>query len=201
MKKVLMAFALLVVSSAANAGVIVYTWEDGSDLVSEYSGTLNLSGLSFAQGSTAISHRLLRPSRNFYFNMDDYIGYFNASVSVVGGISSTALSAVGNLSSSSFYGDAFGFGNTSNLSFGGAVYVADDFVNGSSISGGSTIANASMATLGLSAPATVTFSWSSDSIVHYYGVNPYATVSTPNSILLAIGGLFALVIVRNRRQQ
>ncbi|GEA09826.1 hypothetical protein [Alteromonas sp. KUL49] len=201
MKKVLIAFALLVVSSAANAGVIVYTWEDGNNLVSEYSGTLNLNGLSFAQGSTAISHRLLRPSRNFYFNMDDYIGYFNASVSVVGGISSTALSAVGNLASTSYYGDAFGFGNTSSLNFGGAVYVADDFVNGSSISGGSTIANASMATLGLSAPATVTFSWSSDSIVHYYGVNPYATVSAPSSILLAIGGLFTLVLVRNHRQQ
>ena len=201
MKKVLMAFALLIISNATNAGVIVYTWEDGNDLVSEYSGTLNLTGLSFAQGSTAINYRLLRPSRNFYFNMDDYIGYFNASVSVVGGISSTALSAVGNLTSTSYYGDAFGFGNTSNLSSGGAVYVGDDFVNGSLISGGSARTNTSLADLGLSAPATVTFSWSSDSIVHYYGVNPYATVTAPSSILLAIGGLVSLVIVRNRRQK
>jgi hypothetical protein len=200
-KNVALAAFIAATATASQGAVIVYTWEEGGNLVTEYSGSLDLSGLSYAQGLTQVDYRLFQPDRNFYWNMDDYQGHWNASVSVTGGASSTVLanpspSVIGH---TTYYGSVFGYGNTSNLSQGGAVYTADGYVNGDAIEGGSTTVGASLATLGLSGPATVEYSWSTDSITHYYGVQAPAPVPLPAGMPLLAAGLGALAWTRRRK--
>lgn len=134
--------------------------------------------------------------------MDDYQGHWNANISVTGGASSTVLanptpSAIGH---TSYYGSVFGYGNTSGLAKGGAVYTAYGYVNGTAISGGSTTVAASLTNLGLSGPATVSYTWSTDSITHYYGVQAPAPVPLPAGLPLAATGLVALAWMRRRKK-
>ncbi|MEL0437864.1 VPLPA-CTERM sorting domain-containing protein [Phycobacter sp. K97] len=201
MKTLVLSGLLAALASASQSAVIAYTWEDGGDLKTEYSGSLDLSGLSFAQGLTKVNSRQFLPNRNFYFNMNNYQGHFDAAVSVTGGASSTVLSssssAVGH---TSYYGDVFGYGNTSSLSRGGAVYTASGYVNNAAISGGSTTVGASLATLGLLAPATVNYTWSTDSITHYYGIKAPAPVPLPAGLALLATGLGALTWMRRRKK-
>ncbi|MEM7525913.1 MAG: VPLPA-CTERM sorting domain-containing protein, partial [Pseudomonadota bacterium] len=166
----------------------------------EYSGSLDVSGLSFAQGRTQVSLSLIRPDRSFYFNMFDYLGYFDASVSVTGPGAAGPLSL--GASSASFthtrYGDQFGYGVTSGASRGGAVYTAFDYVNGSEISGGSTTLDTALADLGVTGPATVVFGWSTDNITHYYGTRP-PPVPLPASLGLLATGLAGFAWLRRRK--
>lgn len=201
MKTVFTALGLSLLASTSHGAVVAYTWEEGGDLKTEYSGSLDLSGLTYAQGLTQVNYRRFQPNRNFYWNMDDYQGHFDATVSVTGGASSTVL---GNPSPSvightTYYGDVFGYGNTSSLSRGGAVYTAFGYTNGSAISGGSTTVGASLASLGLSGPATVSYSWSTDSITHFYGVSPSA-VPLPAGLPLLMSGFGAFVWLRRREK-
>ncbi|EBA16426.1 arginyl-tRNA-protein transferase [Roseobacter sp. SK209-2-6] len=189
-------------ASASHGAVIAYTWEEGGNLVTEYSGSLDLSGLTFAQGLTNVNYRRFQPNRNFYWNMDDYQGHFDASISVTGGASSTVLanpspSVIGH---TTYYGSVFGYGNTSGLSRGGAVYTAFGYSNNDAISGGSTTLGASLSTLGLSGPATVSYSWSTDSITHFYGVAAPSPVPLPASLPLVVTGLGALFWMRRRKK-
>ena len=201
-KKIALSGLFAALASASQGAVVAYTWEEGGDLVTQYSGSLDLSGLTYAQGLTNVNYRRLQPNRNFYWNMNNYQGHFDARISVTGGASSTVLanpspSVIGH---TTYYGSVFGYGNTSGLSRGGAVYTTFGYSNNDAISGGSTTDGASLATLGLSGPATVNYTWSTDSITHYYGVAAPTPVPLPASFPLIATGLGALAWMRRRKK-
>lgn len=66
MKKLVLSGVFAAMASASHGAVIAYTWEEGGNLVTEYSGSLDLSGLTYAQGLTEVNYRLFQPDRNFY---------------------------------------------------------------------------------------------------------------------------------------
>lgn len=199
MKSFLLGAALSVIASISHAAVVAYTWEESGDLKTEYSGSLDLSGLTFVQGLTEVNYRRFQPNRNFYWNMDDYQGHFDATISVTGGATSTVLGnpSPSQIAHTTYYGSVFGYGNTSNLVRGGAVYTAFGYTNNDPIIGGSTTTGATLASLGLSGPATVSYTWSTDSITHFYGSRPPA-VPLPAGLPLIATALGAFAWMRRR---
>ncbi len=203
MHKLLLGIVMSLLASASHAAVIAHTWEENGDLLTQYSGSLDVTGLTFAQSRTQVPLSLIRPNRAFYFNMFDYNGYLDANHSITGpgatipnGLSSIATSFI-----HTRQGDQFGYGGSSGLSRGFAVYTAFDYVNGSSISGGSTTSNTILADLGLVDPVTVSLTWSTDSITHFYGLNPnMAAVPLPAGFALLLTGIGAFALLGRRRK-
>ncbi len=203
MHKLLLILFLSLLAPASQAAVVAYTWEENGDLLTQYSGSLDVTGLSFAQGRTQVDLSIIRPDRAFYFNMFDYNGYFDASHTITGPGATIAngLSSISTNFSHTRQGDQFGYGGTSGLSRGFAVYTAFDYVNGSSISGGSTTNNTMLADLGLTDPVTVSLTWSTDSITHFYGLNPnMAAVPLPAGFALLLTGIGAFALLGRRRK-
>ena len=203
MRKLLLGLIISFFASTSQAAVVAYTWEENGDLLTEYSGTLNVSGLTFAQGRTPVSQSLIRPDRAFYFNMFDYLGYFNAAHSITGP-GATLANGLSPLSTNFFHtrqGDQFGYGGTSGLRNGFAVYTAHDYVNESFISGGSTTTGTTLADVGLTDLVTVSLTWSTDSITHFYGVNPNAAVvPLPAGFILLLTALGSFGLISRWRK-
>lgn len=203
MRKLLIGLFLSLFATAGQAAVVAYTWEEDGNLLTQYSGSLDVSGLTVAQGRTQVDQSLIRPNRAFYFNMFDYDGYFDASHSITGP-GATISGGLSTVSMNFFHtrqGDQFGYGGTSGLARGFAVYTAHDFVSGSQISGGSMTVDAMLVDLGLLDPVTVSVTWSTDSITHFYGVNPNAAaVPLPAGFVLMLSGLGVFGLVARRRK-
>lgn len=197
MKCLLLSASLLAFASSAQSAVVAYTWEEDGDVVTQYSGTLDLSGLTFvtSQGRTQVDHFQIRSNRSFYFNMFDYDPYFGASISTeVNGVpGGEVLGTGGSVFHTTRYGDQIGYGRRG--SGGGAVYVAHQY-SGGLIEGGSVTENTTLAAMGITSPSTLTYSWSSDSITHYWGTP--APVPVPAGLPLLLAGLGSLAWLRRK---
>ncbi len=196
MKPLLLSASLLAIASSAQSAVVAYTWEENGNLETVYSGSLDLSGLTYAQGLTQLDLAYIYPVRTFYFNMFDYQGHWDANFSITGPSGAQPnLSPVTTFFNHTRFGDSFGYGVTSGASRGGAVYTANGY-SGGSIAGGSTTFNTSLADLGVTGPTTVEFTWSTDSITHFYGVA--APIPLPAGLPLLAIGLGAFAWLRRR---
>lgn len=197
MKRMLLSASLLAFATSAQSAVIAYSWEEDGNVVTEYSGSLDLTGLTYVtgQGRTEVDQFMIRSNRSFYFNMFDYDPYFGASISTtVNGVpGGEVLGTGGSVAHTTRYGDQLGYGRRSGG--GGAVYVAYQY-NGAYIEGGSVTENTTLADLGITAPSTLVYSWDSDSITHYWGTP--APIPVPAGLPLLLAGLGGLALLRRK---
>ena len=201
MKKFLFSALFMAVASASQGAVIAYTWEEGGDVKTEYSGSLNLTGLSYvtAQGRSQYDYLSIQSNRSMFFNLTDYDPYFGASiVATVSGVNNGEVLGTGAwITQTSRFGSQFGYGRRSGG--GGAVYVGYQYASGDAIDGGTVAENTTLAAFGITAPSTLVFSWSGDSITHYYGTRPPA-VPLPAGLPLIATGLGAFAWLRRRNK-
>ena len=189
-------------AGTASAAVVAYTWEENGNIRTEYSGSLDLSGITYAQGRTQVNYATFRGNTTRYFNMFDYKGYWDATMTTSGPGAAGPLSVSSSTTTFNHtrYGDQFGYGVTSGNQRGTAVYAAYDYINGSAISGGSTLFGKTFGDIGLFGPATVNVSWSSDSITHYFGQAP-SEVPLPAGFPLVATGLGVFAFLRRKKKK
>jgi hypothetical protein len=111
MRKLLLALGLITLTSSANAAVIAYTWEENGDLLTQYSGTLDLSGMSQFQSRTQSTNNTFQPFRTIFFRLNDYVGYSPATVSNTGpgALSPTRIGTTASSVPFVGFGDQFGY--------------------------------------------------------------------------------------------
>jgi hypothetical protein len=141
------------------AVVTINVQELGSDVVVEASGTLDTSGLNLAFGNTGGSPWNVYPQSGAFRagapgNLDLYDGVTSPGGSFGSGSVTTATTRVGD----SIY-----------VSFG-YIGLPLDYVSGTLLTASNVFADASLASLGLTA-GTYTWAWSSDSIAALYRTN------------------------------
>jgi hypothetical protein len=180
-----LALSCAVVAPWCQGSVLITITESGSDVVVSGSGTLNTSGLSSGSGG---GNAAVRPTSPLYFATGSgAFGPLQVFSSIFG------PSAIGSSSSlrgpTSGTGSLFGIANTSLLAPSG-------YVSGSPLSGTSTYAGQTFATLGLT-PGNYTWTWGSggnaDSLTIAIG-----TVPEPSETL-AVAGVVCLGVAALRR--
>jgi opacity protein-like surface antigen len=197
MKKLLLSASLIAFASSAHSAVVAYTWEEDGNVITEYSGSLDLSGLYYvsSQGRSVVDQFMIRSNRSFYFNMFDYDPYSGAAISTeVNGIpGGEVLGTGGDVLHTTRYGDQLGYGR--NSGGGGSVYVAYGY-DGAYIEGGSVTEGTTLAAMGITTPSSMTYSWSTDSITHYWGTP--APVPLPAGLPLLAAGIGAFAWMRRK---
>lgn len=183
--------ALSVLSSvSAQAAIVIYTWESGSDVLASFSGSL--SGFQTGSPDFTIEARINPGVAAIYFGDDtitttrqDFVS-FSGSVGTI--INAQAVTT-------DREGDTFGvigpfFGNEFLLPVG--------YVHGTEISGSMRFANTDFATLGLinGAVATGTIS-GGDTITWRVGESP-AAIPLPAPLSMVLASLGALAWLRRR---
>lgn len=190
-KKLFLVAALTLSVTTADAAVVMYTWEEDGDVKSEWSGTLDMTGLVsdlVISGFDPLSS--FKASEGAFLNRDDsYARYLGASVNMqfVGPEDTTYFG--------SFSGDMLGY-----LADRRYLFLSDRFQSADSLSGQSVIEDQTLFGIGVPTLATVEFTWTGDSITHYYGVAP-ASVPLPAGLPLLAAGLGALGWMRQRARK
>jgi len=167
----------------ARATVIVTALEVGGDVVLSGSGTLDLSAWTLI--ATTIAYGVMGPSNPSLVigpavadSVDEYF--------LTGPVASSPFGPGPNASATSGSGDKFGIANL--------IFVPSGYVSGDPLSGASTYAGSSFASLGM-APGSYTWSWgagaSADSMV--------LQVPEPSLAALAIAGAVGLALRGRRR--
>jgi hypothetical protein len=169
-----------------HADVVVDIYQSGPNVVSSYSGTIDLTGLT-ADGVDGLT-----PAFVWGANAVEVFGPTVAGESVYLGITGPADFGDGAYTeASSSTGDTFGFGGLDH-----DLLLPTGYVSGSFISGTDTWDNTTIAGLGLT-PGTYTYTWgtgSDGSFAFNVGTSPVPEPSSLGLISLAIlrpGGPFA----------
>lgn len=176
---------LLLVSMSSHAALVVTAIESGGDviLITDPGGSLNLNGLTFVSSPNLSGGALAPLDGGFALGdssavaIDAYTGYTGPTT-----IGSGAL-----VLASSGTGDRFGIALSNQ-----GVMVPDGYISGSALTGTSTYASASFATLGLT-PGVYEWSWTGDSITLNVGVVP-----VPGAAGLFVSGLSLLGWLRRK---
>ncbi len=181
-------------ATSANASVVVNIYEDAGNVVTTYSGTLDLGGVSVSTG-LGIGPDQLRPAYPAYYRLGGaYVGFGGAAGSGASWIGGTGL-----IAASSASGDLFGFRGDVNV-----VYFGAGYISGSLISGGMTFAGATLASLNMvEGIYNNLFTWGSgsnaDSISMVISKTAPSPVPLPAGLPLLIAGLGAIGLIRRRK--
>jgi hypothetical protein len=174
--------AVLVHAAVIHADVFDYIYQSGTDVVSSYSGTIDLTDLTPA-GSNTIFSFIDPASAEEVFTSGAFSIYESIS-----GPTSFGSGAQANASSST--GDTFAFDGLFDQ-----IAVPVGYVSGTFISGSNTWDGTNLATLGLT-DGTYTYTWGTgshaDSLVVEIGVAPPSSVPEPGSISLLLLVIIAL---------
>jgi hypothetical protein len=176
-------------ASRANASIIDYIYQSGSNVISTYSGTINTAALTSA-GSGACTP-VIAPSSAF----ECFDSSGSPAVPLLTGFTGpTSFGAGSNTAATSQSGDFFAINGSGHLL---SVYSG---YAGTAISGTLEWDSSTIAGLGLTT-GTYTYTWGSgataDSIVLEVGVAPVPEPSSLGLLLLAFAGL--AVLLRSRR--
>jgi hypothetical protein len=193
--------AMLIVSSLsyvpAQAAYITTLVQQGSNVVANGSGTLNLASVSIIPG-TAATEASIQPSIGLLF-----IGQaLNEFISNYTGVTGPPNFGNGNsdITASSGSGDIVGVDETT--PFGARVLtVPEGYVSGSALFESTTWNNQTFSSLGVT-PGTYVWTWGSGASADSFTLNiegVAAAVPEPSSFLLFGGGLAALIALRYRR--
>ena len=161
-------FALLLLVTVAlptrASGAFVFTISPvGSDVLVNGSGSFNLSGLQITVPSASGFRGSIAPFFNGLFTgssilVDEYRG---SSVPITGPVN---FGSSGQTLSTIDFGPAVGIRGPSPFTgSGGALYLPTGYISGTQLVSGSTYANHTLATLGLT-PGTYVYTWGSDSV-------------------------------------
>jgi hypothetical protein len=167
-----------------HADVAVYIYQSGSDVVSSYSGTIDLTGLTFdgLDGTT--------PSYVWGAAAEEVFGPTVAGQAVYSGITGpTDFGDGAQINTSSSTGDTFGFAGS-----GQALLLPTEYISDSFISGTNTWDDTTIAGLGLT-PGTYDYTWGTGadgSFAFNVGVAP---VPEPSSLGLMSLAVLALVVL------
>ena len=162
-----------------HADVVVYLYQSGSNVVSSYSGTIDLTGLAF-DGTDGITPAFIQG--------DDATEVFGPTVAgepVYLGITGPIDFGDGGYTpASSSTGDTFGYGGLDR-----DLLLPNGYVSGTFISGSDTWDNTTLANLGLT-PGTYNYTWGTGSDGSFAFKVGIAPVPEPSSL-----GLMSLVVL------
>jgi hypothetical protein len=168
-----------------HAAVTIYMYQSGPDVVASYSGTVNLTGLTFSGFATCSPTGWLNPASTIICVgdgtlFDAYTG-FTAIPGVLGSGGGTvdATSATG-----------AGIALTSAL---GIIGVPPGYVSGSALSGTSTWNGMTLSNLGLT-NGTYIWSWTSDNVTVFIGSAPTTSIPTLSEFaVMFMASLIAMI--------
>jgi hypothetical protein len=194
LKQLVMSATLtFVVSPSANAGIIIDANQVGSDVVFDYSGSVNTDGLNaFNTGSSLAAGVGTEPP--IYFIR---IGPTGSDQQIYTGLTTIApyFGTGGYTDASSSSGDVFSLTNF----LGGAIVVPLDYTSETTISGTMTFSDASISSLNLT-PGTYTWTWGSGGNADSATLNIAGAVPEPSApVLLITLGLSGLGFLGWRR--
>lgn len=194
MKKLLAALALSLCASASNAAIHAYTWEENGNVLSSWSGTLDVSNLAGpALVGTFTDRALIEGDRTYFFNVQATYVFYSGLVPNFTRLApaNTTGQVLGTRT-----GDSLGY-----LTDAGYLYLAPGYVSGTQLSGTQTLTGVTLADLGITAPVTLTLddSTGQNLITHTYGA--MAPVPVPAALPLALTGFGILAFARRRRQK
>jgi hypothetical protein len=187
----LLAASITVVATAADATVTLNISQVGPDVVASASGSLNLTGLTEYESSTAIAEAI-NPSVAFS-EVGDGSQRVNGFVGLISSPSNFGA-ANSTIFSSSISGDPFAVYGASGL-----VWLPDGYASGGPIAATATWSGQSIASLGL-APGAYTFIAPGDSLIVKIEPAPGA-VPEPATWAMMLLGLGAIGLsMRSRRR-
>lgn len=190
-KNILATAALaLATTTGAQAAVVIYTWESGTDVEVSFSGSLDLTGASTGAGGFVLNELNFWPSVNFVTSAGTSGGIVNYSfVSTSGSAGTGGFASI----SGSSEGDSIRFAGA-----GPSVGLLATYASGDSLSGKSTFAGASFASLGLVSGDVVGTLPSGDTVTWKIGVVDPAAIPVPAGLPLAATALGLLALLRRR---
>lgn len=177
------------VSHSASAAVLVHTWEQDGDVLLQYDGALDVSGLTSFEGLGPIQRII--PNVSAFANVGPT---FTFPLYQSGSVFSSVVGTAGpgtSVDPTSTSGDSFGAGSFGDLAlpFG--------YVSGDQISGGMVFAGQTLDSLGLVIGSVVYTLRSSDTITWSIGSAP-APVPLPAGLPLLLGGIAGFAVLRRR---
>lgn len=167
-------------ATQANATVKIYLYESGADVIGSFSGSVDLTGMSFGGALTEIP--ILVPSDGAFASYADFDSY-------TGPIFAPSFGSLTFSFPTSREGDAFGI-TFFNLG------VPSGYTSGSYISGLMTFAGQTLVSLGANA-GVYTYTLPADTITLNVGIAP-PPVPLPASLPLLVGGLAGMTLLRRR---
>lgn len=198
-KRLFLTASLLGFGTATQAAVVAFTWQDGDDIRTEFSGTLDLTGLMSA-------HSVESPSLNFTQGTDWYFAMPNFRYTAFRGPDNEPISVRHSSQSipltqhDESWGDTFGYRGDFSYPFIALDPRSWD-LDGSvlTLAGGTLIRDL---TVDFTDWGTTTLSWSGDTITHNWGVAaPMAPVPLPAGLPLVLSGIGALMLLRRRTRR
>jgi PEP-CTERM motif len=178
------------VSSSAKAAVIIDIFQQGSDVVTTGSGTIDLTDLSVGVSGVSVGS-LLRP-----LSGQVYLGPTSAApINLWAGISGpTSFGSLSNNTPSSGSGDFFGVEGAS----GGLIALATTYVSGGQLSATDTYSSETLSSLGLT-PGSYVYTWGTDGHADSLTVN-IAAVPEPSTWAMMILGFAGVGFMAYRRK-
>ena len=170
------------------ADVVVYIYQSGSNVVSSYSGTIDLTGLT-ADGNDGVT-----PAYIWGATATEVFGPTVGGEPVYSGITGPADFGDGAvMDATSSTGDTFGYAGGDHL-----LLLPTGYVSGSFISGTDTWDDTTLAGLGLT-PGTYNYTWGTGTDGSFAFNVGSAPVPEPSSVILLSAMLLAIAFAARKR--
>ena len=186
--------AVSTVLAPANAAVIITAQQTGSNVVFNYSGSINTTGISFSNSNKNNQHSIQPELASFVNNFD---GTQESNAGSITGPSSFGSGSFSFSNNSRATGSNFGFNAAPPGS--GVFYLTNGYISGNPLSGFLTFNNTTLAGLGVT-PGTYIYNLSNglDSIT----LTTNTSVPEPLNILggmtaLGLGGVLKRMVKKN----